>query len=183
MIGICVTEEESLQLAIHEPVSLCAYNIAWPALFEQERERLLQRFPGLLLDVQHFGSTAVPGLAAKPIIDILVGVASMAVADSLIEPFTRAGYSSSAEFNQTLTDRRWFMRHAEGRRTHHLHMVVMGSAEWRRRLLFRDALRADAALAERYAALKRELALAHAADRECYTDAKSAFVASIAGAD
>ncbi|MCV2352668.1 GrpB family protein [Paucibacter sp. B2R-40] len=176
-----MTEDESLQLAIHEPVSLSAYDIAWPALFEQERERLLQRFSGLLLDVQHFGSTAVPGLAAKPIIDILVGVASMAVADALIEPVTSAGYSSSAEFNQTLIDRRWFMRHAEGRRTHHLHMVVMGSAEWRRRLLFRDVLRADPDLAERYAALKQALALEHAADRERYTDAKAAFVAALVG--
>lgn len=176
-----MTEDESLQLAIQEPVSLSAYDIAWPALFEQERERLLRRFAGLLLDVQHFGSTAVPGLVAKPIIDILVGVSSMTVADTLIEPFTSAGYSSSAEFNQTLVDRRWFMRHAEGRRTHHLHMVVMGSTEWQRRLRFRDALRADPELAERYALLKQALALAHAADRERYTEAKAAFVASVVG--
>ncbi|WP_310387767.1 GrpB family protein [Roseateles sp.] len=174
-----MTQDESLQLAIHEEVSLCAYQAEWPAMFELERERLLAALPGMLLDVQHFGSTAVPGLAAKPIIDILVGVASMASADSLLKDLTNAGYSSSAEFNSTLVDRRWFMRHADGRRTHHLHMVVLGGAEWCRRLRFRDALRADPELADRYAMLKRKLALAHAADRELYTTAKTDFVAAV----
>jgi GrpB-like predicted nucleotidyltransferase (UPF0157 family) len=176
-----VTQDESLQLAIHEHVSLSAYSAEWPAMFELERANLLAKFSSLLLDVQHIGSTAVPGLAAKPIIDILAGVEGMAVADSLIEPLTQAGYASSAEFNRSLVDRRWLMRHAQGHRTHHLHLVVLGSAEWRRRLRFRDALRADSALAARYALLKQTLALAHAADRERYTDAKAEFVASVVG--
>ncbi|MDC6170499.1 GrpB family protein [Paucibacter sp. XJ19-41] len=174
-----MTDDESLQQAIDEAVSLRPYDRNWPVLFETERQRLMALFPGLLLDVQHFGSTAVEGMTAKPIIDILAGVASMAVADSLVDPLTRSGYTTSAEFNATLSDRRWLMRHAQGRRTHHLHLVVLGEAVWRQRLRFRDALRADPKLADRYLALKSRLALQHAEDRELYTQAKTEFVAAV----
>lgn len=176
-----MTDDESLQLAIDEAVSLRPYDRNWPVLFEVERQRLLALFPGQMLDAQHFGSTAVEGMAAKPIIDILAGVPSMAVADLLIAPLTRSGYATSAEFNATLSDRRWLMRHAQGRRTHHLHLVVLGAAAWRQRLHFRDALRADPELADRYLALKSRLALQHAADRERYTREKAGFVFSVSG--
>lgn len=176
-----MTEAESLERAIHEHVSLQPYDAQWPARFLAERERLLTLFPAQLLDVQHFGSTAVPGMPAKPIIDILGGVASMAVADDLMLLLLRSAYTTSAEFNATLTDRRWLMRWADGRRTHHLHLVVMGSAEWLRRLRFRDSLRADTSLAERYAHLKSDLVAQHHTDREAYTQAKTEFVLSVVG--
>lgn len=171
-----MTDEESLQRAIHEEVALAAYDPRWPLLFVEERERLMSLFPSQLLDVQHFGSTAVPGLAAKPVIDLLAGVESMAVAESLVEPLLESGYTTSAEFNATLTDRRWFMRWLDGHRTHHLHVVVFGGPEWRRRLRFRDVLRAQPEVAQRYALLKSRLAAEHGSDREAYTRAKSAFV-------
>ena len=175
-----MTEQESLERAIHEEVGLCPYDPAWPELFEAERVRLLASLPGLLLEVQHIGSTAIPGMAAKPIIDIMIGVASMAVADLLMVPLIGAGYTTSAEFNATLVDRRWFMRHAEGRRTHHLHVMPLGGDEWRRRLRFREVLRASPALAGQYLQLKQQLASRYAGDREQYTDAKTDFVSSIA---
>lgn len=174
-----MTESESLERAIHEEVALVPYDPQWPSHFVAERERLLSLFPSQLLDVQHFGSTAIPGMPAKPIIDILAGVESMGVAESLVEPLVRSSYTTSAEFNATLTDRRWLMRWAGGRRTHHLHIVVLGGTEWRRRLCFRDVLRSDSELAHRYALLKQELAVQHGADREAYTHAKSAFVLSV----
>lgn len=178
-----MTDAESLQLAIHEEVALVAHDPSWPALFDAERERLLALFPQQLLGIEHVGSTAIPGVPAKPVIDILAGVASMAAADALTAPLLASGYTTSAEFNARLTDRRWFMRWAEGRRTHHLHVVVHGAGEWRRRLLFRDVLRGDQALARRYAELKQALAVQHPADREAYTEAKTAFVLDvIAGA-
>ena len=105
----------------------------------------------------------------------------MPVADSLVEPLLNSGYTTSAEFNATLVDRRWFMRWANGRRTHHLHIVVHGGAEWRRRLRFRDKLRTDTELAHRYALLKEKLAAQHSVDREAYTCAKSEFVLSVVG--
>ncbi len=174
-----MTDAESLERAIHEDVALHPYDTQWPHLFLAERTRLLALFPAQLLDVQHFGSTAIPGMPAKPIIDLLGGVASMAVADALMEPLLLSLYTTSAEFNATLTDRRWLMRWADGRRTHHLHLVVMGSAQWLRRLRFRDALRVDASLAERYAYLKSDLAAQHRTDREAYTQAKTEFVVSV----
>jgi GrpB-like predicted nucleotidyltransferase (UPF0157 family) len=174
-----MTDAESLERAIHEDVALRPYDMQWPALFQAERERLLRLFPTQLLDVQHFGSTAIPGMPAKPIIDLLGGVASMAMADALMAPLLDSAYTTSSEFNATLTDRRWLMRWADGRRTHHLHLVVMGSAEWLRRLRFRDVLRADAGLAQRYAHLKSDLAAQHHSDREAYTQAKTDFVLSV----
>ncbi len=176
-----MTDEESLQAAIHEDVALHAYSATWPAVFSAERERLMALLPGRFIDIQHIGSTAVPGLAAKPIVDLLAGVASMDVARALAEPLCRSGYTTSAEFNATLDDRQWFMRWAEGRRTHHLHVVVHGSPAWRQRLKFRDMLRADATLAQQYAQLKADLAATHAHDREAYTEAKAAFILALVG--
>lgn len=176
-----MTESESLERAIHEEVALVPYDPHWSALFTAERDRLLGLFPAQLLDVQHIGSTAIPGMAAKPIIDLMAGVESMAMADLLYVPLLDSGYTTSDAFNATLTDRRWFMRYANGHRTHHLHVVVHGSGIWHQRLSFRDALRADSALAKRYTRLKQKLAHQYRTDREAYSRAKSDFVLSIVG--
>lgn len=170
----------ALDRAIRETVHLVCYDQAWPRQFEAERKHLVALFPQLL-EVVHFGSTAIPGMTAKPVIDILAGVESMVVADSLVEPILACGYTTSHEFNATLPDRRWFMRSAGGKRTHHLHVVQLGGAQWRDRLRFRDILRSDTGLAQRYSDLKRELAARHEHDREAYTDAKSRFVAAVVG--
>jgi GrpB-like predicted nucleotidyltransferase (UPF0157 family) len=123
--------------------------------------------------------TAVPGLVAKPVIDLMAGVESMSVARSLHEALCASGYTTSREFNESLADRQWFMRWAEGHRTHHLHVVVHGSPAWHERLRFRDVLRNQPEVAARYAALKRDLAARHTSDREAYTEAKEAFVRSL----
>ena len=171
-----MTEEESLAAAIHEDVTLRGYDPSWPTMFEAERERLLSLFPGKFIDIEHIGSTAVYGLTAKPIIDILAGVPSMSAAEELVEPLCRSGYTTSAEFNSTLQDSRWFMRWANGHRTHHLHVAVHDSYFWIQRLRFRDALRADPALAATYGSFKSALAARHRSDREAYTDAKAEFI-------
>jgi GrpB-like predicted nucleotidyltransferase (UPF0157 family) len=174
-----MNDPNSLLAAIHEEVKLQKYDPRWPGLFIAERDRLhllSPRLPAHLIDIQHIGSTAVPGLAAKPVIDMLAGVESMAAAEALLAPLCANGYTTSTEFNASLTDRKWLMRWAEGRRTHHLHVVVHGGKVWAERLRFRDALRTNPALAARYAALKTELAAKHPNDREAYTDGKAAFV-------
>lgn len=175
-LGSSAAQGEALQRAIHEEVHLLPWDPAWPGMFQAERQRLEAALPGAFLDLQHIGSTAVPGLVAKPIIDLLAGVRSMAEADALVAAICRAGYTTSHEFNATLADRRWFMRAAHGRRTHHLHVVVQGSAVWQARMAFRDALQRDAGLAARYAALKQRLAERHRQDREAYTHAKATFI-------
>lgn len=166
----------SLTQAIVEEISLAMHDSKWAAQFDAERVRLLDLLPGCFAAIEHIGSTAVPRLAAKPIIDILAGVGTIAEADALLEPLCALGYETSAEFNATLSDRRWMMRHALGKRTHHLHLLVFGSGEWNRQLQFRDALRADAAIAASYEHLKRDLAEQFRRDREAYTAAKAAFI-------
>src|SRR4051812_46323704 len=118
--------DHSLTHAISEEVHITAHDSQWAAQFVAERDRLLDLLPGHFTAIEHIGSTAVPRLAAKPIIDILAGLGSISEADALLQPLCAHGYETSAEFNATLPDRRWLMRHAHGRRTHHLHLVIFG---------------------------------------------------------
>jgi GrpB-like predicted nucleotidyltransferase (UPF0157 family) len=171
-----VTEDESLNEAIFQEVVLQPHDPTWATAFASERHRLLSLFPAQRVDVEHIGSTAVPGLLSKPVVDMLAGVRSMTEANAIVQPLCRAGYTTSAEFNATLLDSRWLMRWADGRRTHHLHIAVHGSDFWSTRLRFRDALRANAALARRYSQLKSTLAVTYRGDREAYTSAKSEFI-------
>lgn len=174
-----MNDQDSLLAAINEKIELQDHDPSWPARFAQERDRLISLFPGTFIEVQHIGSTAIPGLPAKPVIDILAGVESMAVAESVAAPLCQSGYTTSAEFNASLVDRKWFMRWHDGHRTHHLHVVVHRSRVWREHIRFRDALRAQPELARRYAELKSQLAAKHALDRETYTEAKADFVRSV----
>jgi GrpB-like predicted nucleotidyltransferase (UPF0157 family) len=174
-----MTEQESLEAAIREPVELVPYDPTWPSLFEAERARLSSLFPTDFIAIEHIGSTAIPGMSAKPIIDILGGVESLSGVDALSSRLCDVGYSTSAEFNAAMSDRKWFMRWAAGRRTHHLHIVVHDGELWRDRLVFRDRLRADPDAAARYERLKIDLAARYRDDREAYTAAKGAFVRSL----
>jgi GrpB-like predicted nucleotidyltransferase (UPF0157 family) len=179
---VAIESDEGLADAIVEPVLLEPFNPAWSEQFANERDRLLDLLPGRFAAIEHFGSTAVPGLLAKPVIDILTGLSALDDADPLIAPLTVLGYHYPVEFNSTLSDRRWLMRQHRGRRTHHLHLVVFGGPVWLRELHFRDLLRSNRVVAGRYAALKTELATTYSGDREAYTRAKGAFIASILGA-
>ncbi len=152
-------------------VEIVEYNSAWPAMYEAERERLAP----LLGDVEihHFGSTSVPGLAAKPVIDMIALVPDLdAPVARLVES---AGYQFPPAFNASLVHRRFLCYPTASYRTHHLHLVDERE-ELELRLRFRDRLRADPALAQEYATLKRSLAARHRDDREAYTEAKAAFV-------
>ena len=173
-----MTEQESLEAAILGRVDLVPYDRTWPKKFELERARLLSLFPNVFVEIEHFGSTAIPGMLAKPIIDILCGVETLTGVDVLSSRLCEVGYSTSAEFNASLRDRKWFMRWADGRRTHHLHVVAHRGEVWRERLAFRDRMRNDADAAALYERLKASLATRHRDDREAYTAAKAEFVRS-----
>ena len=174
-----MNDAKSLVAAINEQVALSAHDPAWAQAFELERARLRALLPGVFLAIEHIGSTAVPNLVAKPVIDVMAAIESLDGVDALIDRLCAHGYTTSQEFNATLTDRKWLMRWRDGRRTHHLHIVVRGGTPWHDRLAFRDALRDDPTLADRYATLKIELAAKHQADREAYTEAKAAFVREV----
>jgi GrpB-like predicted nucleotidyltransferase (UPF0157 family) len=154
------------------PVEIVEYDPSWPAAFEIERERLAPLLPAGL-QLHHFGSTAVPGLAAKPVIDMIALVDDLdAPIAALVQP---GGYQYPQAFNATLAHRRFLCYPTATYRTHHLHLVDE-PRELERRLGFRDRLRSDPALAGEYVALKRALAERCADDREAYTEAKGEFV-------
>ena len=153
------------------PIEIVEYDPAWPARFASERERLLWLLAGA--ELHHIGSTAVPGLPAKPVIDLMALVQDLdAPIAALVE---RGGYQYPEAFNATLSHRRWLCRPTATYRTHHLHLVDE-PAELARHLRFRDRLRASATLRDEYALLKRKLTQRLGGDREAYSEAKSAFI-------
>ena len=128
--------------------------------------------------IDHVGSTSVPGLAAKPVIDLLVTVSDIAVADAAVEAMARLGFEALGEFG--LKDRRFFRRDDErGIRTDHVHCWAAGHGELDRHIAVRDYLEAHAEEAEAYGALKRALVARHDGDREAYIDGKDAFVKAL----
>ena len=164
-----------------DEIVVVPYAPAWADRFEAEASMLRALLPPhLCLCIEHFGSTAVPGLAAKPIIDILLGVESLdeAIADA-VPLLESVGYSFWRD-NPDKT--RLFLVKglppSAPRRTHHLHVATPDSPLWER-LRFGDYLRSHPEEAARYGALKTELAREHPSDRDAYTDAKSAYIASV----
>ena len=151
-------------------VELVEYDPGWPALYELERKRLAPLLEAL--EIHHIGSTAVPGLLAKPIIDIVALVRDL---DAPIAALIDSGYQYARAFNATLTHRRFLCYPTASHRTHHLHLVD-DRTELERRLRFRDRLRTDPALTAEYVTLKRALAARYPEDREAYTEAKAPFV-------
>jgi GrpB-like predicted nucleotidyltransferase (UPF0157 family) len=147
----------------------------WPAAFAQERRRLCECIGHLVLDIQHVGSTAVSGLAAKPIIDIAVAVASPANVQRCRPLFVELGYLDRGDAGRT-GGYLFVKESAPEVRTHHLHMIAIDDPQWANYLRFRDRLRADVALRTEYASLKRKLQERFACDRQGYTEAKDAFI-------
>jgi GrpB-like predicted nucleotidyltransferase (UPF0157 family) len=162
-----------------EPIRIVPYDPSWPARFEQECAALTNAI-GEWVDggVHHVGSTAVPGLAAKPVIDILVGVRSLEEARAC---HGRLGELEYLYFPYRSEEMHWFCRPNPNRRTHHLHLVPTGSQRFRDELAFRDYLRVHRDVAEEYGALKRRLAEEFTYDREAYTEAKGEFIRAVVG--
>lgn len=133
----------------------------------------------LVAPVEHVGSTAVPGLAAKPIIDVQAAVIDLEFAGTTADVLAPLGWHFVPVELDARPWRRFFVQVVDEHRAAHLHLLPVGSARWSEQLAFRDALRADPLLVRRYADLKRKLAAEHAADREAYTAGKADFVRSV----
>jgi len=157
-----------------EPIRLAPYDPAWPARFEAERAALDSAIGEWVVGgIHHVGSTAVPGLEAKPIVDILVGVRDLDESRACFEPLAQLDYMYAPYLPEEM---HWLCKPHPSRRTHHLHLVPVDTKRYRDELAFRDRLRGDPGLAKEYVALKRELAGCFADDREAYTEGKSAFI-------
>jgi GrpB-like predicted nucleotidyltransferase (UPF0157 family) len=156
-------------------ITIQAYDRNWPTLYEQEKDRILAVLQGHVTSIQHIGSTSVPGLGAKPIIDIMIGVPSLAKADEFcIQPIIALGYNYIPEFEVETPERRFFRKETpEGVRTHHVHLVQINSDWWVDHLLFRDYLRGSQEARRAYEAHKRELAEREWETSNDYSEAKS----------
>ena len=162
-----------------EPITIVRYDPRWRSEFDAERVRLERVFQGTAAVVEHVGSTAVPGLGAKPIIDIMVGLSHLDEAEARIPALEQIGYQYVPAHESELPDRRYFRKVQSGRKTHHVHAVVHGSDFWRRHLLFRDYLRRHDAMAKEYLRLKQRLAAVHLTNRRAYLQAKSDFIEAV----
>jgi GrpB-like predicted nucleotidyltransferase (UPF0157 family) len=164
-----------------DEVEIVDYDSRWPLLFDEEARRLRSVLdPSLVVGLEHFGSTAIPGLSAKPIIDILIAVRSLAAAQAtFVEALRRLDYVYWAD--NPKKDRMFFVKGMPpfgSKRSHHVHVTEPQGEMWQR-LVFRDYLRAHPEEAETYQRLKKRLVDEHQTDREAYTDAKSAYVAGV----
>lgn len=147
----------------------------WSRQFERERQAIQEIMADHLIAVHHVGSTAIPGIYAKPIIDMLAEVADLLPVDDQAPRLAALGYEAMGEYG--IPGRRYFRKHdAAGTRTHHLHVFHAGSVEGLRHLAFRDYLIAHPEAAQAYSQLKQQLAAAHPTDIEAYMDGKDGFI-------
>lgn len=159
------------------PIEIVDYDASWPEKFEIERVRLQETLaPWLVGTIEHIGSTAVEGLAAKPVIDMMAAVRSLEVSRPAIAAAADLRYIYHPYKADVM---HWFCKPSSSFRTHHLHLVPFTSPLWMQRLRFRDVLRTNPALATHYLKLKLRLAHQFPYDREAYTDGKTAFIHSV----
>ncbi len=155
------------------------YDPAWLTRFAEQRDRIAQLLaPWLAAPIEHIGSTSVPGLRAKPIVDILAPVHSLTARAAMVDELSADGWLYWPD-DPNGAERLWFLHPKPEERTHHLHVVEHDSTKARAVRTFRDALRADSALAREYEDLKVRLAREFPEDRNAYTDAKADFVARV----
>ncbi|MBA4384796.1 MAG: GrpB family protein [Anaerolinea sp.] len=161
------------------PIVIEPYQPEWQKKFS--REAFLIRFVigRYITKIEHIGSTAVPGLAAKPIIDMLIGVNSLTDTQRFVHRLERLGYVYVQKYEVDLPERRYLYKQRRGEDTFHLHMVEPQSEFFRRHIAFRDYLRSHPDAVTEYASLKLRLAREFGSDRAGYTDAKTEFIQSI----
>lgn len=165
-----------MALGLGPVARLADYDPAWPRRYEEEKTRIITAIGPWTTGIEHVGSTAVPGLAAKPILDILVGLGDLDDTARCIRPMQGIGYGYVPQYEQELPMRRYFRKGPVEHRTHHVHMVVRGTPFWIEHVRFRDWLRAHPTDAYAYERLKRDLAARFDSDREAYTRSKSDFI-------
>lgn len=154
---------------------LVDYDEGWPAAFETERQRIADALPETALAIEHIGSTAVPGMRAKPILDILVGVESLADWEKCYEPLVALGYDYAV--NAGVPNHHIFGRgRDESERTHLVHIVEYASETWDAEIVFRDALRRDPDLCRAYVEMKEAAVRAAPENRVAYNEYKGPFV-------
>lgn len=159
-------------------LTICPYSDEWPQLFKQVRQELFTVFSQNYTQIEHIGSTAVVGLCAKPVIDVLLGVNSLSQIESKITSLKNIGFLYVAKYEKEIPTRRYFVKSPKDSLRIHLHGVEIGSRIWCDHLKFRDLLRSDLQQRSAYQQLKFSLALQYADDKAAYTEAKAPFITS-----
>ncbi|MGB6021321.1 MAG: GrpB family protein [Ornithinimicrobium sp.] len=163
-----------------EKVEVCPAHQGWQERGEKERLQLEAALGAwLVAPIEHVGSTSVPNLAAKPILDFQAAVNTFDGVAGIAATLAPTGWHYVPPELDGRTWRRFFVEVSQGHRVAHLHVMLLSNPRWRQQLIFRDALRADSRLVQQYAALKQRLAAQHVADREAYTAGKADFIASV----
>lgn len=162
-------------MTVDESIHLEEYDERWTELFRQEREAIQRELGEDAADIEHFGSTAVPGLAAKPIVDLLIGVHDFTSADRIVAKLRLLGYEYLGEAG---VPGRLYLR-KRGTSDFNAHIVLHGGDHWTNNLVIRDYLRADARERERYEARKKEIVRSGAVTLLDYSERKSGFIAGL----
>ena len=163
----------------NQSIEVTAYDPAWQGHFAEQQTRLTTILkPWLAGEVEHIGSTSVPGLRSKPIVDLLAPVRSLETARSAISILERDGWLFWPD-DPNRHYRLWFLRPNPAARTHHLQIIQQADSNFAALIAFRDALRRDPKAREAYSCLKEDLANKHRNDRDAYSNAKTQFVRSI----
>jgi GrpB-like predicted nucleotidyltransferase (UPF0157 family) len=178
LLGANIVVEEcpiSTSSLMAPTLRLVPYDAAWPERFDAEAARLRSVLSDSIIAIEHVGSTAVPGLTAKPVLDICIAVPNESVADACVAPLVQLGYEYRGMHGDD-DRRRYYVLDVNSTRVAHIHLYILPATAWDEHLAFRDALRADPALAAAYAAEKYRIAEQVNWDKRAYSEAKSPFV-------
>jgi len=157
-------------------IEVVSYNSNWKGMYKEEEEKIKNVFSDIIIDIHHIGSTAIPGIKAKPVIDILVEVKDIEVVDQHNHKMEELGYEAMGEYG--ITKRRFF-RKGENNRTHHIHIFQVGNVEIERHINFKEYLIAHPDKGREYSKLKEKLTNKYTYDVENYTNGKSDFIKEI----
>jgi GrpB-like predicted nucleotidyltransferase (UPF0157 family) len=164
-------------MALKRKIEVLAYNPGWVKMFEAEKISLEKLLGDQVVQIHHIGSTAIPGLAAKPIIDVLVEVQNIEKIDEFNEEMKKQSYLPQGDFG--ISGRRFFIKGTKIHRTHHIHIFQTGNPEIQKHLNFRGYMRQNPEEAVRYAKLKQDLARRFPHDIEKYMAGKNAYIEGI----
>jgi GrpB-like predicted nucleotidyltransferase (UPF0157 family) len=169
----------SVYSRLDRPIVISEYDPLWPQLFGNERDKIRAVLGERVRMIEHIGSTAVPNLAAKPTIDIGIGLRSLGDAPPCISLLEEFGYMYEPTFEAEIPDRRFLWKGTPTLHIAHLHMAAVDTSAWIRPIAFRDYLRNHPDEAQTYAMLKKHLAAVHGIDIDAYMRGKTAFVEAI----
>ena len=169
----------SIYSRLNRPIVVVSYNSKWPRMYDEEKRRIAMAFGDKTAQFEHVGSTAIPGLAAKPVIDIAIGIQRLDHADAYLPILEGLDYTYVPELEAEIPARRFCWRVTSAGQRYHINLTEVHGPEWEKPLAFRDYLRSHPVEAAAYGRLKERLAIVCGTDIRAYIQGKNAFVERI----